>query len=128
MPKIILDGQEIITAEGATLLEAARGAGVEIPTICWHPATTSNGLCRLCVVEVEGMRLLQPGCIVRAAEGMKVQTRSERVMRARRTILEMPGRKRGFVRCARNPGADAGVRRFGGALSGRAAAGNPAQG
>lgn len=89
MPKIILDGQEVIAAEGTTLLEAARGAGVEIPTICWHPATTANGLCRLCVVEIEGMRLLQPGCIVRAAEGMKVQTKSERVIRARRTILEM---------------------------------------
>lgn len=89
MPKIILDGQEITASDGATLLEAAREAGIEIPTICWHPATTANGLCRLCVVEVEGMRLLQPGCIVKAAEGMKVQTRSERVIRARRTILEM---------------------------------------
>ncbi|MCS6993022.1 MAG: 2Fe-2S iron-sulfur cluster-binding protein [Anaerolineales bacterium] len=89
MLKIVLDGQEVMTAEGATLLEAARAAGIEIPTICWHPATTANGLCRLCVVEVEGMRLLQPACIVRVAEGMKVQTRSERVIRARRTILEM---------------------------------------
>jgi NADH dehydrogenase/NADH:ubiquinone oxidoreductase subunit G len=87
--KLFLDGQEIKTDESATLLEAARTAGIDIPTICWYPATTSNGLCRLCVVEVEGMRLLQPGCIARAAEGMKVQTKSERVIRARRTILEM---------------------------------------
>ena len=89
MPKLLMDGQEITAAEGETLLEAARTAGFDIPAICWHPATTSNGLCRLCVVEVDGMRLLQPGCIVQAAEGMKVQTRSERVVRARRTILEM---------------------------------------
>ena len=89
MPKLIVDGQEITAAEGQTLLEAARNVGIDIPTICWHAATTANGLCRLCVVEVEGMRLLQPGCIVQAAEGMKVQTQSERVMRARRTILEM---------------------------------------
>lgn len=89
MPKMILDGQEIMAGEGATILEAARNIGIDIPTICWHPATNSNGLCRLCVVEVEGMRLLQPGCIVQAAEGMKVQTKSERVIRARRTILEM---------------------------------------
>lgn len=89
MPRIILDGQEITAADGATLLEAAREAGIEIPTICWHSATTSNGLCRLCVVEVEGMRLLQPGCIVKAVEGMNAQARSERVLRARRTILEM---------------------------------------
>lgn len=89
MPKLIVDGQEITAAAGETLLAAARTSGIDIPTICWHPATTSNGLCRLCVVEVEGMRMLQPGCIVQAAEGLKVQTRSERVTRARRTILEM---------------------------------------
>ncbi|PWH15714.1 MAG: Fe-S-binding domain-containing protein [Anaerolineae bacterium] len=89
MPKIILDEQEVMALEGATLLDAARAAGTNIPTVCWHPATTSNGLCRLCVVEVEGMRLLQPACVVRVTDGMQVQTRSERVLRARRTILEM---------------------------------------
>jgi NADH dehydrogenase/NADH:ubiquinone oxidoreductase subunit G len=89
MPKLILDGQEITADDGITLLEAAAQAGVTIPTICFHKATTSNALCRICVVEVEGQRLLQPACIVKAAEGMKVQTRSERVLRARRTILEM---------------------------------------
>jgi len=89
MPKLTIDGQEISTEDGTTLLKAAGGVGIEIPTICWHEATTSNGLCRICVVEVEGQRLLQPACIVKAVEGMKVQTRSERVDRARRTILEM---------------------------------------
>jgi NADH dehydrogenase/NADH:ubiquinone oxidoreductase subunit G len=89
MPKLIVDGQEITTDNGATILEAAREAGINIPTICWHEATTSNALCRICVVEVEGQRLLQPACIVKAAEGMKMQTKSERVIRARRTILEM---------------------------------------
>ena len=49
----------------------------------------ANGLCRMCVVEVEGMRVLQPACIVEAANNMKVQTRSEKVVRARKTILEM---------------------------------------
>ncbi|MBV6395016.1 MAG: NADP-reducing hydrogenase subunit HndD [Anaerolineales bacterium] len=72
-----------------TLLDAARENGIDIPTICFHEATTANGLCRICVVEVEGMRLLQPSCIVKAADQMKVQTRSERVERARKTILEM---------------------------------------
>ncbi len=89
MPKFFLDDQEIIAAEGATILEAARQAGVDIPTICYHEATTANGLCRMCVVDVEGMRVLQPGCIVLAAEGMRVQSRSEKVERARKTILEM---------------------------------------
>jgi NADH dehydrogenase/NADH:ubiquinone oxidoreductase subunit G len=75
--------------QGVTLLDAARSVGKDIPTICYHQATTSNALCRICVVEVEGQRLLQPACIVKAAQGMKVQTASERVLRARRTILEM---------------------------------------
>lgn len=87
--KLTLDGQEILVEEGRTLLEAAREHGKDIPTICFHEATTSYALCRICVVEVEGMRLLQPACIVKAAEDMKVQTSSERVMRARKTILEM---------------------------------------
>ena len=87
--KLIIDGQEIHAEQGATLLDAARENGMDIPTICFHEATTSNALCRICVVEVEGMRLLQPACIVQAADGMKVQTKSERVIRARRTILEM---------------------------------------
>jgi len=87
--KLIIDSQEINVEQGATLLDAARENGMEIPTICFHEATTSNALCRICVVEVEGMRLLQPACIVQAADGMKVQTKSERVVRARRTILEM---------------------------------------
>jgi NADH dehydrogenase/NADH:ubiquinone oxidoreductase subunit G len=89
MPKLMIDGQEITADDGATLLEAAKQTRVIIPTICFHEATTSNGLCRICVVEVEGQRILQPACIVKAVEGMKVQTRTERVVRARRTILEM---------------------------------------
>lgn len=84
-----MDGKEIRADEGKTLLEAARESGVDIPTICFHEATTANALCRICVVEVEGQRVLQPACIVKAAGNMKVQTRSEKVIRARRTILEM---------------------------------------
>jgi NADH dehydrogenase/NADH:ubiquinone oxidoreductase subunit G len=92
MPETVtltIDGQPVSVDAGATLLDAARSIGKDIPTICYHQATTSNALCRICVVEVEGQRLLQPACIVKAAPGMKVQTASERVLRARRTILEM---------------------------------------
>lgn len=84
-----LDGKEVNAEENKTLLEIARENGVDIPTICFHEATTANALCRICVVEVEGQRVLQPACIVKAASNMKVQTRSEKVIRARRTILEM---------------------------------------
>ena len=86
---LTFDGQEVTAEQGKTLLEVARENGKSIPTICFHEATTANGLCRICVVEVEGMRLLQPACIVLAAQNMKVQTRGERVDRARKTILEM---------------------------------------
>ena len=86
---LLIDGQEVSAEAGQTLLEAARAMGKDIPTICFHEATTANALCRICVVEVEGMRLLQPACIVEAVAGMKVQTRSEKVVRARKTILEM---------------------------------------
>ena len=85
----LMDGKEITAEEGKTLLDAARENGIDIPTICFHDATTANGLCRMCVVEVEGMRVLQPACVVQAATNMKVQTRSEKVDRARKTILEM---------------------------------------
>jgi NADP-reducing hydrogenase subunit HndD len=86
---LTIDGEQVEVEQGSTLLEAAQQAGRQIPTICFHEATTSNALCRLCVVEVEGQRLLQPSCIVKAAPGMQVRTRSERVDRARKTILEM---------------------------------------
>ena len=86
---LIIDGQEVSVEQGKTILDAARENGMDIPTICFHDATTANGLCRMCVVEVEGMRVLQPACVVQAANDMKVQTRSEKVVRARKTILEM---------------------------------------
>jgi NADH dehydrogenase/NADH:ubiquinone oxidoreductase subunit G len=84
-----MDDKDLTVEEGKTLLEAARENGIDIPTICFHEVTTAYALCRICVVEVEGQRLLQPACIVKAANSMKVQTRSEKVIRARRTILEM---------------------------------------
>jgi len=86
---VVIDGENISVTEGTTLLEATRQSGIDIPFICFHEATTANALCRLCVVDVDGQRLLQPACIVKAAEGMKIQSKSERVIRSRRTILEL---------------------------------------
>jgi NADH dehydrogenase/NADH:ubiquinone oxidoreductase subunit G len=84
-----MDGQPLSVEAGTTLLEAARQVGISIPTICYHPATTSNALCRLCVVEVEGARTLIPSCTAQVSPGMQVHTRSERVERSRRTVLEL---------------------------------------
>lgn len=86
---LAIDGQRVTVSPGTTLLEAAAQIGREIPTLCYHPHLTANGLCRLCVVEVEGARLLQPACVVQTQEGMQIYTRSPRVDRARRTILLM---------------------------------------
>lgn len=86
---LTIDGQEITAEQGKTLLDLARALNADVPTICYHDATTANGLCRMCVVEVEGSRVLQPACVVQAGAGMKVHTRSEKVVRSRKTILEM---------------------------------------
>jgi len=86
---LTIDGEDITVPEGTTLLEAARELGADVPVICYHDATTANGLCRLCVVDVNGGRLLQPACIVPCQNGAKVETHNERVQRSRRTILEM---------------------------------------
>lgn len=86
---LTIDGVSVTVPEGTTLLKAAQQAGITIPTICYHDFCTANGLCRMCVVEVEGARTLVASCVATVSEGMKVQTETPRVMRARRTILEM---------------------------------------
>jgi NADH dehydrogenase/NADH:ubiquinone oxidoreductase subunit G len=86
---LTIDGESVSVPPGTTILDAARALGKYIPTICYHEACTANGLCRMCVTEIEGGRVLAASCVAQAAEGMKVQTRSERVERSRRTILEM---------------------------------------
>ena len=86
---LTIDGTTVTAPEGTTILQAARSAGIQIPVICYHEATTSNGLCRTCVVEVEGWRVLAASCVAQITPGMVVHTQSERVLRSRRTILEM---------------------------------------
>ncbi len=86
---LTIDGREIHAPAGSSLMQAAQLADVDTPVICYHEATTPNGLCRQCVVEVDGWRVLAPACVTPAAEGMEVHTASERVTRARRTLLEM---------------------------------------
>jgi predicted molibdopterin-dependent oxidoreductase YjgC len=89
MPVIIIDGQEVTVDEGTTILDAAESVGIDIPVICYHDATTANGLCRICVVDVNDGRLLQPACVAGCQDGATIETRNERVERNRRTILEM---------------------------------------
>ena len=87
--ELTVDGRPVTAPGGATLLEAARQAGVEIPVLCYFAHTTANGLCRMCVVEVEGGRGLQAACVTPARQGAVVRTDTADVVRARRTLLEM---------------------------------------
>lgn len=86
---LTIDDQTIQVPAGTTILQAARYLSIDIPTICVHEATKPNALCRTCVVEVEGMRVLAASCVAQVSEGMVVHTNSERVERSRKTILEM---------------------------------------
>ena len=86
---LTVDGQAITVPAGTTIMKAAAQLGTAIPTICYHEHCTSNALCRICVVEVEGARVLAAACVAQVSEGMQVRTGGERVERSRRTILEM---------------------------------------
>jgi NADH dehydrogenase/NADH:ubiquinone oxidoreductase subunit G len=86
---LIIDGQETKVEKDTTLLDALKQAGKQAPVICYHEATTPEGICRQCVVEVDGWRVLAPACVTKVSDGMVVHSESERVVRARRTILEM---------------------------------------
>src|SRR3989337_1080158 len=92
MSEILLqiDGKEIRAKEGMTLLEAARSAGILIPTLCHHEKLEPYGGCRLCMVEVElrGRKNYVLSCLYPVARDLVVLTRSERVDKIRRVILE----------------------------------------
>lgn len=86
---LTIDGREVTVPAGSTILEAAKTVGIEIPALCYHPDQAVKAVCRVCVVEVEGMRTLQPACAYPASQGMVVRTNSARVREARRTIVEL---------------------------------------
>ena len=89
MVNLTIDGKNIEVEEGTTVLNAARAAGIEIPTLCDHPQLTPYGGCRLCLVEVEGARTLQPSCTLPVRKDMVVQTDTEKVREARKFVLTM---------------------------------------
>ncbi|MFH1196400.1 MAG: molybdopterin-dependent oxidoreductase [bacterium] len=88
MPKIIIDGNEIEFNQGQTIIEAARLAGIDIPHFCWHPKLSVSGNCRVCLVEVEKMPKLVISCSTLAADGMVVNTQSEKTLKARNAVME----------------------------------------
>ncbi|HEY0933632.1 MAG TPA: 2Fe-2S iron-sulfur cluster-binding protein [Trebonia sp.] len=83
-----IDGEPVRVREGATVLDACRGQGIDTPTLCYLENLTPVNVCRVCVVEVEGSRTLVPACSRKAEPGMKVRTGSERVQTSRKMVLE----------------------------------------
>jgi NADP-reducing hydrogenase subunit HndD len=83
-----VDGRTVRVAEGSTILDACRAEGVDTPTLCYADNLTPVNACRVCVVEVEGSRVLVPACSRAAEEGMKVATDTERVRHSRRLVME----------------------------------------
>ena len=89
MVSLTIDDQTVEVAPGTTILEAARKAGIYIPSLCAMPEIHHHpGACRVCVVEVERSRTLVASCVYPVAQGMKVKTNSERVRRGRRAVVE----------------------------------------
>ena len=91
MVELTIDGINTSEPEGGTVLEAAKGLGVVIPTLCYHPGLTPYGACRLCVVEVmKGKRSsLEASCALPVESGQVILTNSEKVRKARKLIIEL---------------------------------------
>ncbi len=89
MVNVKVNGIAVSVPKGSTILEAARYAGVEIPTLCFMKDINEIGACRICVVEATQTRGLVTACVYPVSEGMEIQTNTEKVQKARRTTLEL---------------------------------------
>ena len=87
--KLTINGKTIEAQSGQTVLEVARAAGIYIPTLCYHHALPPEGACRMCLVEIEKQRSLQPACTFPATEGLIIHTHSPKVEATRKFTLEM---------------------------------------
>lgn len=89
MMRVNLNGYDITAKEGITILDLAKENNIHIPTLCYHKDLSPNGVCRICVVEVEGQRTLVASCHTPIVDGMKIKTDSGKVINARKTILKL---------------------------------------
>jgi len=91
MVEFVIDGKQVEVEEGLSVLEVAKSFGIKIPTLCYHPAVSVYGACRLCTVEVirKGWSRLTTACTYPAQEGIEVKTNSDKVKKARKLIMEM---------------------------------------
>jgi predicted molibdopterin-dependent oxidoreductase YjgC len=89
MVTVSIDGSAVEAPAGSTILDACRAAGADIPTLCFLETLTPVNACRVCVVEVEGARVLAPACSRKVEPGMSIRTRSPRVDLSRKLVLEL---------------------------------------
>ena len=89
MVTLTVEGREVKVAEGTSILEAAKLAGVLVPHYCYHPGLPVAGVCRMCLVEVEKAPKLAPACATSVAEGQVVHVHSEKSLKARQGVLEL---------------------------------------
>ncbi len=87
--KLTIDGIPVEVDPGTTILEAAKRIGIHVPTLCYHPELRLEGACRICVVEVEGMKNLAASCVYPVSNGMVVKTNTDAVRKARKTVVEL---------------------------------------
>ena len=87
--KFELNGQSVDARADETILQAAKRNKVKIPHLCFKEGLRADGNCRACVVEIEGERVLQPACVRKPTEGMKVQTANDRALKSQRMVLEL---------------------------------------
>jgi len=88
---VTIDGVEVAVPAGSTILEAARAQGLDLPTLCYLENLAPVNVCRVCVVEVTGSRVLVPACSRKVEPGMEIQTESERVRHSRKLVIEFLG-------------------------------------
>ncbi|MFQ5353639.1 MAG: NADH-quinone oxidoreductase subunit NuoG [Thermodesulfobacteriota bacterium] len=88
MATVIVNGKTISVDDGTLILDAARDAGFDIPTFCYQADLMGVGSCRMCLVEIEGQKKLQPSCITPVMEGMSIQTETPQIKEARQGVLE----------------------------------------
>ncbi len=102
--KVIINNREYEVESGITVLEAAKQANIDIPTLCYLKKVNAIGACRMCVVEIEGMRTLQASCVFPVSDGMKITTNSKKVRDSRRMNMELilSNHDRSCYKCAKN--------------------------
>jgi predicted molibdopterin-dependent oxidoreductase YjgC len=110
MVSLTIDGRAIDVPVGTTIIDACRALDIEIPTLCYLETLTPVNACRVCVVEVEGARVLAPACSRKVESGMVVKTRSARVDLSRKVVLELLGSS---VDLSTAPGLDEMMKEYG---------------